>query len=223
MGPFSINHHSLAWRLSQISQDGSDPVKAAITKALQASCTVYVFAHQGKWSGSGFHIGGGRLLTASHVCPPDLSKGPHEIHITFDEGRTMYPATIGASEPGVDVAVLLCKAALDLIPSLALGDSDNVQTGDQCAIISSPEGIPDIATAGRVSAVDRNLDDPTQPAWNNLIFVDADMLEGSSGGVVVNTSGEAIGLAMGTAGKYAEMGIGQHAVCPINKAKPLIG
>jgi putative serine protease PepD len=220
--PFSISLDSLAWRIASNSDDpGSDPVKEAVQKALQSSCTVYVHSAEGNWTGSGFHVGGGRVVTDSHVCPPILNEVPSEIRISFD-GRSLHDARLSASNPDIDAAVLTCRDSLNHVPSMTFGDSDSVQVGDLIAVVSAPEGWSDTAAFGRVSNIHQDVDDEDHPAWNDVIFIDADVLEGSSGGVVVNQSGEAIGVILGVVGTHAKMGIGQSSVCPINKVKNLL-
>jgi len=55
------------------------------------------------------------------------------------------------------------------------------------------------------------------PAWNNILFVDADILEGSSGGMVIGTDNLICGTIMGVTGQHADIGVGENAVCPSNK------
>jgi V8-like Glu-specific endopeptidase len=55
------------------------------------------------------------------------------------------------------------------------------------------------------------------PAWNDVVFVDADILEGSSGGMVIGTDNLVIGTIMGVTGQHADIGVGENSVCPSNK------
>jgi S1-C subfamily serine protease len=90
-------------------------------------------------------------------------------------------------------------------------------------VISAPEGFHDTATYGRVSNIHQTLGEnaPSQ-AWQDIIFIDADILEGSSGGMVLGTDGLVYGIVMGVTGQHAEIGIGESSVSPSNKIKSLI-
>ena len=71
MSIFNLDANFIGWQL-KTAQKFNDPVKNVIQKGLQSSCTVFVKDETGEWSGSGFHIGNGLIITASHVVPPDL-------------------------------------------------------------------------------------------------------------------------------------------------------
>ncbi len=60
------------------------------------------------------------------------------------------------------------------------------------------------------------------PAWNDVTFVDAKILQGVSGGMCVGTDGLVIGSIIGVTGMLAEYGIGQNVICPSNKIINLI-
>lgn len=191
-------------------------------KGIPSACTVYIQAASGAWEGSGFHLGGGVIATAAHVAPVELQGVPHEIAITFD-GQNFMPASIALSEADFDAALLVAPDAKN-IPMVELADSDQVQTGDPIAVVSSPEGWRDTATVGIVSNVKQSLGQyaPTKAWAEDLIFIDADILQGSSGGAVFNESGQVIGSIMGVTGMHAEEGIGQRAVAPSNRLRHLL-
>ena len=71
MGIFNLDANLISWNM-KTAQAYNDPIKDVIQKALQSSCTIFVNSPDGSWSGSGFHIGQGLIVTASHVIPPDL-------------------------------------------------------------------------------------------------------------------------------------------------------
>jgi len=102
-----------------------------------------------------------------------------------------------------------------------IGDSDTLEIGDIIAVIGSPEGFHDTATVGRVSNIHQSVQDENLPAWQDIIFVDADILEGSSGGMVIGTDGLVYGLVMGVTGQHAEYGVGESSISPSNKIKQL--
>jgi S1-C subfamily serine protease len=173
------------------------------------------------WSGSGFHIGNGYVCTASHVAPPELSSGG-VIKLTFDK-KVMLSATIYKSDPNVDAAILKIQEDFSQIPTVALANSDNLELGETVAVIGSPEGWHDSITVGRISNMHQSMGQsaPSQ-SWNDVIFVDAKILQGVSGGMCVATDGLVIGSVIGVVGMLAEYGIGENVICPSNKILKLI-
>ena len=146
---FKLDVNYLDWQLKTAQSENKyeDPVKKIIQKGLQSSCSIYVQHGKSKWSGSGFHIGNGLLVTAGHVVPPDLT---YEIDISFDN-KSYFKATVVASEANYDAAILSCPQISNLIPKVDLGDSNAIEIGDIVAVIGSPEGFHDTATVGRVT------------------------------------------------------------------------
>lgn len=217
---FHISEQLILHSMRMAQQKVDDPIKEVIQSALDASCTIMLRSEGKTWTGSGFHIGNGAIVTAAHVAPIEMMQQPHEIYVTFD-GTTMMSGKLIASENEFDAAILFVQQATN-IPSVVLADSGTVEVGDIIAVIGSPEGWHDTATVGRVSNVNQHLGAfaPT-PAWNDIIFIDADILPGVSGGMVIGTDGKVIGLVMGVTGQLAEYGIGERAVCPSNKIKAL--
>lgn len=218
---FNFSTELLEWKLRTAQEKFEDPIQKVIQNSLDASCTIMLRANGKTWSGSGFHIGGGLIVTAAHVAPPEMMKEPYEIFVTFD-GKQMLPAIIKASEHQIDASILYCQNA-ESIPPVELADSTTVKVGDIISVIGSPEGWHDTATVGRVSNVNQQLGAfaPTD-AWNDIIFIDADILPGASGGMVIGTDGKVIGSVMGIVGQQAEIGIGERAVCPSNKIIALL-
>lgn len=196
-----------------------DPLKEISKLGLQSSCTVYVYSGKTQWSGSGFHVGNGNIITASHVVPPDNTIS--QIKISFDD-KNFYDAEMLLSDPNAEVGIIYCEAAKKLIPPLQLGNSDTLEVGDLIVVVSSPEGFHDTVTFGRVSNIHQSVKNVELPAWQDIIFIDADILEGSSGGMVLGTDGLVYGLVIGVAGQHAEIGIGEQSVCPSNKIKSLL-
>lgn len=195
-----------------------DQIEQVIQEALPAACTIYVKNRKKSWSGSGFHIGNGYVITASHVTPDQSIN----IDITFD-GQIYMPCSVLVSDPNIDAAVLRIDADWSKVHSVSLANSDTIKKGDIVAVIGAPEGWSDSVTVGRVSNIDQSLGRaaPT-PAWNNVTFIDAKILEGVSGGMCIGTDALVIGLVMGVTGMLAEYGIGQNVICPSNKIQNLI-
>lgn len=218
---FKLSTELLEWKLRTAQEKFEDPIQKVIQNSLDASCTIMLRANGKTWTGSGFHIGGGLVVTAAHVAPQEMMEAPYEVYITFD-GKTMFPSTIKISEHQFDVAILYCQGAESITP-VELADSTTVKVGDIISVIGSPEGWHDTATVGRVSNVNQHLGmfAPTE-AWNDIIFIDADILPGASGGMVIGTDGKVIGSVIGVVGQQAEIGIGERAVCPSNKIIALL-
>jgi S1-C subfamily serine protease len=201
-------------KTSQSTEKLEDPIKKTIQLGLQASCSIYVRSGKKNWSGSGFHIGNNIIITAGHVVPTDETLT--EILITFDN-KNFIPATFLTSDPTIDSGAVRAERIPSNIPALQFANSDTVEVGDIVAVIGSPEGFHDTATVGRVSNLHQSINDVNMPAWNDIIFVDADILEGSSGGMVIGTDNLVYGTVMGVTGQHADIGVGENAVCPSNK------
>lgn len=209
-----VNYLDSLIRTSQSTEKLEDPIKKTIQLGLQASCSIYVRSGKKNWSGSGFHIGNNIIITAGHVVPTNETLT--EILITFDN-KNFIPATFLTSDPTIDSGAVRAERIPSNIPSLQFANSDTVEVGDIVAVIGSPEGFHDTATVGRVSNVHQSINDVNMPAWNNILFVDADILEGSSGGMVIGTDNLVYGTIMGVTGQHADIGVGENAVCPSNK------
>lgn len=221
MSYFNLNADLVAWNIREAQTKLDDPIKKIIQKALAASCSIYVRSSDGEWSGSGFHIGNGVIATAGHVAPPELMQAPNEIAVTFD-GKALYPATVLASEPRFDCAMLSCPPAARVAGTVILSDSNRAEIGDIIAVIGAPEGWHDTATVGRIANIHQSLGPGApSPAWNDVIFIDADILQGVSGGMVIGTDGLVVGLVIGVTGQHADVGVGENAVCPSNKIRAL--
>ena len=127
----------------------------------------------------------GYILTNHHVVD-----GALEIKVELTDNRT-YTAKLVGSDPPSDLAVLKIEAK-DL-PTLSLGDSDKVRVGDFVLAVGNPLGIGQTVTSGIVSAKGRatGLSDGS---FEDFLQTDAAINRGNSGGALVNTTGELIGI-----------------------------
>src|SRR2546421_976079 len=127
----------------------------------------------------------GYVLTNQHVVD-----GAQEITVELTDNRVFNAKLVGADQPS-DLAVLKIDAR-DL-PVLALGDSDKAQVGDIVLAIGNPLGIGQTVTSGIISAKGRTtgLGDG---GFEDFIQTDAAINRGNSGGALVNTNGELIGI-----------------------------
>ena len=127
----------------------------------------------------------GYILTNHHVVD-----GAIEIKVELTDNRTFIAKLVG-SDPPSDLAVL--KIDAKSLPTLSLGDSDKVRVGDPVLAVGNPLGIGQTVTSGIVSAKGRatGLSDGS---FEDFLQTDAAINRGNSGGALVNTNGEVIGI-----------------------------
>src|SRR5947199_6016567 len=127
----------------------------------------------------------GTILTNHHVID-----GAEQIQVELTNHR-VFKAKVVGSDPPSDLAVLKIDAK-DLDP-LSLGNSDQVRVGDVALAIGNPLGIGETVTAGIISAKGRatGLSDGS---FEDFLQTDAAINRGNSGGALVNTTGELVGI-----------------------------
>jgi serine protease Do len=137
--------------------------------------------------GSGVIVtGDGYILTNHHVVD-----GADEIRVEMTDRRVLVAKVVG-SDPPSDLAVLKIDATN--LPVLPLGDSDKVRVGDVALAVGNPLGIGQTVTSGIISAKERTTSGVGDGSFANFIQTDAAINRGNSGGALVNTSGELIGI-----------------------------
>ncbi|QFU01005.1 putative periplasmic serine endoprotease DegP-like precursor [Halomonas sp. THAF5a] len=134
--------------------------------------------------GSGFIFDeDGYIMTNAHVV-----KGADKILVRLNDRRELEAELVGADEK-TDVAVL--KVDTDNLPTLELGNSDDLQVGQWVAAIGSPFGFDHSVTSGIISAINRTL---PQDVYVPFIQTDVAINPGNSGGPLFNLDGEVVGI-----------------------------
>lgn len=139
----------------------------------------------------------GVILTALHVVTDAGS-----IQVTFADG-TPSAATLLAADPAIDIAVLGPATLPTVVVPATLGNSGRLSVGDSVIAIGNQLGLTSSATAGVVSGLNRATTGTDGTGLAGLIQFDAAVNPGSSGGPLVNTRGETVGIVVALANPTA--------------------
>ena len=208
-----------------------DPVVAAIGEVAPAVVTItshsapqqspFGITSSGTATGTGFVVrSDGVIVTNEHVI-----EGAQKVTVTMPDpdGRTL-DATVAATDQEHDLAVLRVDATG--LPTVALGDSNDLQLGQQVIALGYALGLQGgpTVTSGIVSSLDRTIDvqDPNAPSgtrtYADVLQTDAAINPGNSGGPLIDLAGNVVGID--SAGSSSAENIG-FAIA-IDAAKPLI-
>ena len=138
-------------------------------------------------NGSGFIISSDGLMVTNNHVANDCDK----ISVTLQDGQSFHPEPVGF-DPYSDLAVLKVDGVG--LKSISFGDSDNLQVGQLAIAVGNPLGFNYTVTAGVISALGRTLRTDTGRMIDNVIQTDAALNPGSSGGPLLNSGGELIGV-----------------------------
>ncbi len=223
----------------QVLNSTSGDVSATAAKVLPSVVQINVTTSQGEAIGSGVILtADGRILTNAHVVSDAQS-----VTVVTSDGKKYQADVVGADTKG-DIAVIQAKNASGLTAA-SLGDSSKLVVGQSVVAIGSPGGLQNTVTTGIVSALNRNLSDiggqeqQQQSPFNRTshqtsdspsytaIQTDASINQGNSGGALVNSQGQVIGInsalynpSASANGSAGSVGIG--FAIPINDAKKIV-
>lgn len=128
------------------------------------------------------------VITNNHVVD-----GASELLVTF-EGGNSTKATVIATDPYSDLAIVRLSTSMPWLKALALGNSSALQVGDRVLAIGSPFGLSGTMTSGIVSQLQRDLDTTGSYKIVDVIQLDAAINPGNSGGPLMNLLGEVVGM-----------------------------
>ena len=193
-------------------------VKNVSRKSVSNPILEYFYGYRGDQlqeqvgTGSGVIISeDGYIVTNNHVI-----KDASEIEITLNNKKS-YPAKLIGTDSKMDIALLKITAD-EKLPYTTFANSDSVKIGEWVLAVGNPYNLNSTVTAGIISAKARNLD---TSGIQSFIQTDAAVNPGNSGGALVNTRGELIGIntmISSPTGSYA----GYSFAIPSNNAKKII-
>ncbi len=166
----------------------SRAVTAAVERAAPAVVNVAIRHPRGGGAGSGVVVSpDGLILTNSHVVA-----GADSILVATAQGLR-FPARLLGADPDTDLALLRAETEATL-PAATLGDSAALRPGQLAIAIGNPLGFSSTVTAGVVSALGRTLRGAGGRPIEDLIQTDAALNPGNSGGALVDSQGEVVGI-----------------------------
>ncbi|MCW5937167.1 MAG: trypsin-like peptidase domain-containing protein [Fimbriimonadaceae bacterium] len=164
----------------------------------------------------------GYIVTNNHVVRVDMgfrgSRLADAVSVTLSDGRTA-PAKIVGTDPRADLAVL--KVELPNLVPIDLGDSSKLEVGEWVLAIGNPLGFKNTLSAGVVSSIGRQLPSQTNSVFIDGIQTDAAINQGNSGGALVNSAGQLVGINSSIASiNGGNVGIG--FAIPVNRMKTVV-
>jgi S1-C subfamily serine protease len=209
--------------LSSDETNNVEIYKASKESVVYITSTVYqrdfffgVQAVQGL--GSGFLINAeGQILTNFHVI-----SGSSDVEVTMPPDQSRYKARILHRDPAHDLALIQIEPKKKLTAFLKLGDSDGLQVGQKVLAIGNPFGLAGTLTTGIVSSLHRKIQSEERSDLEDMIQTDAAINSGNSGGPLLDSQGNVIGINTAIYGPNGgSVGIG--FAIPINRAKVMLG
>lgn len=213
------------YTVAEIASQCKSSVVAITNQSVQEVQTMFgTMQQQSTGSGSGVIIGKNDtellIATNNHVV-----SGAESLTVCFNDNKdAVFDAKIKGTDPNNDLAVIaiqlsdISEDVLNSISIATLGDSTQMEVGDQVVAIGNALGFGQSVTTGIISAVDREvtIDDTTA----TLLQTDAAINPGNSGGALFNMKGEVIGI---NSAKYASDEVeGMGFAIPMSKAQSII-
>ncbi|HLV93975.1 MAG TPA: trypsin-like peptidase domain-containing protein [Candidatus Acidoferrales bacterium] len=165
-------------------------------------------------AGSGFLIDSdGHILTNFHVV-----QGAQTIEVTFAD-HTNYKARLIGADTVNDIALIQITAKGHRLVPLPLGDSRNLQVGQRVLAIGNPFGLQNTLTTGVVSSLGRTVQTGDNTFIDEAIQTDAAINRGNSGGPLLNSRGQVIGINSALLSPSGASSVGIGFAIPINTAK----
>lgn len=130
----------------------------------------------------------GLILTNYHVI-----EGARTISVGLHNGL-FYDAELVGQDPDTDIAVLRIKAPSENLVPVSLGESEDLRIGQRIYAIGNPFGLERTMSTGMISSLDRQIPAKTGRSMRSLIQLDATLNQGNSGGPLLNTRGQQIGM-----------------------------
>lgn len=163
-------------------------------------------------TGSGVIISpDGYIITNNHVI-----EGSTKLSITLNDNRTLEADIIGTDKK-TDLALLKVKSN-GALPYVTFGDSDNVKIGEWVLAVGNPFNLTSTVTAGIISAKSRDLSGDSRQSF---LQTDAAVNPGNSGGALVNSNGELVGINTAISSQTGSY-IGYAFAVPSNIAKKVV-
>tara|TARA_R110002020_G_scaffold17804_3_gene62632 strand:+ start:375649 stop:377052 length:1404 start_codon:yes stop_codon:yes gene_type:complete len=163
-------------------------------------------------TGSGVIISpDGYIITNNHVI-----EDSQQLSVTLNDNRTLTAKIIG-SDPKTDIALLKVESD-EQLPYTTFGDSDTAKIGEWVLAVGNPFNLTSTVTAGIISAKSRDL---SGQSTQSFIQTDAAVNPGNSGGALVNTAGELIGINTAITSQTGSY-IGYSFAVPSNIAKKVV-
>lgn len=223
MGTFKLTEAEAAPSLDPEEEQNIAVYKKALPSVVNITSTqvAYDFFYQPvpeQGQGSGFIIDKqGHILTNNHVV-----EGAQSVEVTLSN-KKKYKATVLGTDKAHDLALLQINNAPDL-EAATLADSTHLMVGQRVYAIGNPFGFQGTMTRGMISAI-RSVQLPAGMKIDNAIQTDAAVNPGNSGGPLLNSHGEVIGITTMIAGNPnggAEQSAGIGFAIPISTAKAVL-
>jgi S1-C subfamily serine protease len=221
MGTLELTQAAAAPAFDTEEQQNIAVYKKALPSVVNITSTAVAFdffygpvPQQGQ--GSGFILNkDGLILTNNHV----ISLNPQRVEVKLSNKHT-YKARVLAVDKGHDLALLKIDNAPDLVPA-TLASSQGLVVGQRVYAIGNPFGLQGTMTRGIISAI-RSIRGPEQNPIEDAIQTDASVNPGNSGGPLLNSRGEVIGITTMIASNGADQSSGVGFAIPIDTAKAVL-